>query len=154
MQDNEVWPNRVSYNALIEALREAGEYKKADEWYLDAVTVGVLSPFKDLARHGWVDLHMHSVNMARSAVQMTFSTLRALHTQDAVPNEGEIVFIVGKGRKLLQAINQHLAEAFDPPIRCHVHSSNLGRLLLNKQDVMHHMNQQQVTLLTRSTSVD
>jgi pentatricopeptide repeat protein len=141
MQDNAVWPNRVSYNALIEALGEAGEYEKADEWYLDAVTVGVLSPFKDLARHGWVDLHMHSVAMARSAVQMTFSTLRALHTQDAMPNEGEIVFIVGKGRKLLQAINQHLAEAFDPPIRCHVHSSNLGRLLLNKQDVMHHMNQ-------------
>jgi len=139
MVEHKVWPNRVTYNALIEALGESGEVDKADSWYLDAVTANVLSPFKELARYGWVDLHLHSVHMARSAVRMTFQTLRALHIQDGVPNEGEIVFIVGKGRKLLQAIHQQLEQDFDPPIRCHVRSSNLGRLLLNKEDVINYL---------------
>ena len=143
MQEHKVWPNRITYNALIEALGEAGEIERMDGWYLDAVTAGVLSPFKELARHGWVDLHLHSVHMAEAAVRMTFHTLRALYMQDALPNGGEIVFIVGKGRKLLQAINKQLADSheFSPPIRCHVRSSNLGRLLLNKDDVINFLKQ-------------
>jgi len=134
MQERGVWPNRVTYNAIIETLGQSGQDEKVDAWYLDAVTAGVLSPFEDLARHGWVDLHLHSVHMAHAAVRMTFGTLRALFTQDALPANGEIVFIVGKGRKLLQGVNLQLSN-FEPPIRCHVHASNLGRLLLNKEDV-------------------
>ena len=83
-----------------------------------------------------IDLHYHSVYMARAAVRMTFETVYALYCADALPVDGRLIFIVGKGRKLLAEINKQLKTEFDPPIQCHVRSQNLGRLLTNETDVI------------------
>ena len=136
MKKLKIYPNRITYNAVIEALGAANQTTLIDHWYLDGVTAGLIQPFRGLERHGWIDLHYHSVHMARAAVRMTFETIYALYCADALPVDGRLIFIVGKGRKLLAEINKQLKTEFDPPIQCHVRSQNLGRLLTNESDVI------------------
>lgn len=136
MKKLKIYPNRITYNAVIEAMGAANQTSLIDHWYLDGVTAGHIQPFRGLESHGWIDLHYHSVYMARAAVRMTFETVYALYCADALPVDGRLIFIVGKGRKLLAEINKQLKTEFDPPIQCHVRSQNLGRLLTNETDVI------------------
>ena len=63
--------NQVTYNTLIEALGEGGQHILVDELYKEAVENNIVNPLSGFDR-GYIDLHGHSVHMAKAAMRYTF----------------------------------------------------------------------------------
>lgn len=131
----------VTYNTLIQALGEGGQFPMVDEIYQDAVNKGIVSPLKNFETLGWIDLHFHSVHMGNAAVRYTFERMLndAKLYNSVVTKNGElaksITIIIGKGLKLQKAIQVQLKNDFRPSIRAIISPRNRGRLLLSSRDV-------------------
>ena len=63
--------NQVTYNTLIEALGEGGQHILVDELYKEAVENNIVNPLSGFSK-GYIDLHGHSVHMAKAAMRYTF----------------------------------------------------------------------------------
>jgi pentatricopeptide repeat protein len=63
--------NQVTYNTLIEALGEGGQQILVDELYKEAVENNIVNPLSGFSK-GYIDLHGHSVHMAKAAIRYTF----------------------------------------------------------------------------------
>ena len=125
--------NKVTYNTLIEALGEGGQVILVDELYREAVENSIVNPLSDFDK-GWIDLHGHSVHMAKAAIRFSFESLLTTERKTTSHQKGVSV-IVGKGAKLVTAIQRVLAEDFHPSIRSHVSQINSGRILLSAVDI-------------------
>ena len=133
--------NIVTYNTLIQALGEGGQFLMVDDIYQDAVTKGIVNPWKNFKSEGWIDLHFHSVHMGKAALRYTFENIlddSDLYTS-VVGEDGEltkgITVIIGKGAKLKRAIQLQLKNEFRPSIRSALSPRNRGRLVLSSRDV-------------------
>ena len=128
--------NIVTVNTLIEALGEGEQFTLVDEVYLDAVKRNIISPLVKF-EEGLVDLHFHSVHMANAALRYVFEVMladdTALNAQGEVSKD--IVVIIGKGSKLLKAVQAQFKNDFRPAIRTSVLDKNRGRLALSSKDV-------------------
>lgn len=129
--------NIVTYNTLIEALGEGGQFMLVDDIYRDAVQKGIVNPFRDFKSRGWVDLHYHSVHMGNAALRYLFEDMKSdpsVLNGDGACNR-EITVIVGKGSKLQRVVEMQLKNEFRPAIRANVCVGNIGRLRLDLEDV-------------------
>jgi pentatricopeptide repeat protein len=73
--------NQVTYNTLIEALGEGGQVVLVDELYREAVDNNIVSPLLNFKK-GWIDLHGHSVHMAKAAIRYAFEYLLSLEPSE------------------------------------------------------------------------
>jgi pentatricopeptide repeat protein len=131
---------KVLYNTLIQALGDGNQGILVDEIYKEGINKRIFAPFDNLSK-GFVDLHFHSVYMAKAAARLCFvifleneEIVKSLFNKDG----NGLLIIVGhnRGNKLLQAIQSCLMDEFTPSIRSDVLSSNAGRLLVNSGDAL------------------
>jgi pentatricopeptide repeat protein len=129
--------NIVTYNTLIEALGEGGQFMLVDDVYQDAVSKGIVNPLRDFKTRGWVDLHFHSVHMGNAALRYLFEAM--IDDEALLNGQGDLVtditIIIGKGGRLQKAIQTQLRNDFRPAIRSSVLNKNIGRLSLSPKDV-------------------
>ena len=133
--------NIVTYNTLIQALGEGGQFLMVDDIYQDAVMKSIVNPLQNFKSEGWIDLHFHSVHMGKAAIRYTFESI--LNDSDlynsVVGENGELIkgitVIIGKGARLKRAIQLQLKNEFRPSIRAALSPRNAGRLILSLRDV-------------------
>eukprot|EP01041_Mallomonas_annulata_P000193 gene193-344_t len=74
-------PNVITYNTLVEALGEGGQHFLIDDIYADALKKNIFHPVSYSANEGLlIDLHDHSVHLAKAAIRNIFERL---HRRDS-----------------------------------------------------------------------
>jgi pentatricopeptide repeat protein len=132
--------NEVTYNTLIEALGEGGQQILVDDIYQEAIKTAIVTPFLEFD-NGFVDLHGHSVHMAKASIRLAFEQLLAREPQycdggASFESRGKcLTIIVGKGKKLLSEIQQQLSREFHPSLKSYVSQKNSGRLIVPVSEV-------------------
>ena len=92
-----------------------------------------------------IDLHGHSVPMARAAVRHTLEALRAKHALNRGSNAKPLLVITGQGRRssseavLGPAVLQLVREELSPPVTAQSVPGNDGRLVLDGESVQQWM---------------
>jgi len=125
-------PDIITYNTLVQALGEGGQDALIDDVYTDAIRQGVFRSVYH-SPEGWVlDLHKHSVQLAKGAVRVAFHRILDMEP-NMFPNE--MMIVVGRGSKLLQAVETQLADDFRPSIRAKINPFNPGCLDLVSSDI-------------------
>lgn len=69
--------NDITINVLIQVLAEGGQDLLVDEVYQHAISSNILNPYENVDQ-GLIDLHSHSVFMAKAAVRYTFESILSL----------------------------------------------------------------------------
>lgn len=156
--------NMVTYNVMIEALGVGGQIHLIDELYREAVLENIVNPLRNLS-HGFIDLHDHSVHMAKAAIRYCLELI--VRQNDILnihhdPNESEqelvinqqtpsystffehatqrpkmqgLIIIVGKGLRLQKEIQNQLRMEFNPSIKSFIVHGNTGRLIIPTKDL-------------------
>ena len=122
-------PNIRLYNTLIEALRS--QELMVDNLYAQGVENGIIKPFAA----NMLDLHAHSLNMAKAAVRYALNAMLSPGQQQNVTKD--LVIIVGRGKSLGMGIKTQLLHDFHPTIRSYISETNAGRLRVNAKDLQH-----------------
>ena len=92
--------NQVTYNTLIEALGEGGQHILVDELYKEAVENNIVNPLSGFDR-GYIDLHGHSVHMAKAAMRYTFEYMLS----SKLYSEIDYTFSIEKSKELKPLVN-------------------------------------------------
>ena len=106
--------NQVTYNTLIEALGQGGQFILVDELYKEAIENGIVSPLSNIKK-GWIDLHGHSVQMAKAAIRYSFEYLLTLKSSDFYVHnkiENNIIFSIDPYEKMESVDLNILSENF------------------------------------------